>query len=501
METKHPYLQLICLPKFYGAEDEWPEFKRIFEETTIQYNISPIHNILRLDEALQGKAAQCVSRLMLGASSLPKVMERLEMCFGTTEDIVPASGYFKFESSEPDQERFEIPATTWESESLSFNYCYAEGITNVGGHNQNYSWRNLTKEVREGKRLADNNSNETKLWMNINADYEKPENDVDDEYKHPRGEDRDSGSVNDFVSCKLNEERVNVLQAAPDHFETLSRIRKRSDSISEPLVKAEAEIVPCYSNNVDLKVDNFNEFNCELGADNQVTESIILDFETEVNYLNVDLKMENSSAMSIENPSYSIDKPITELRGHSDKEGKQYLEQIDLTNMISRQHDKDCDNNVSSKHLQVTLKVKKTKTETPRNKMKRLRELYKFSDDKLVEILETLSSTPIKFTRAKGKVNLSFVKLIKDDQEQRQRKTKFKIIGDFALLHKQHVSNAESRNKILENKESFFNFNNIQSSMNTSVLLQICNWQQLDELVFDRGKSMLGEDLMFKFNL
>lgn len=78
---------VIRLPKFNGIRSEWPEFKRICQETSNKYQLTPLQSFMILDEALDGEAAKCVAGIMLGASYLPKIMERLEVHFGTAENM------------------------------------------------------------------------------------------------------------------------------------------------------------------------------------------------------------------------------------------------------------------------------------------------------------------------------------------------------------------------------------------------------------------------------
>lgn len=78
---------LMKLPKLSGNAKEWPRFKQIYDETTVEGGYTNLENIARLKEALVGEAARSVSNLMIGAANIPKVIQRLVDTFGKPEIV------------------------------------------------------------------------------------------------------------------------------------------------------------------------------------------------------------------------------------------------------------------------------------------------------------------------------------------------------------------------------------------------------------------------------
>ena len=76
---------LIELPDFNGANHLWPQFKRIFEDTTREGLFSDMENILRLTKHLKDEAYNHVCALFSQAENIGLIMTRLETRFGNTE--------------------------------------------------------------------------------------------------------------------------------------------------------------------------------------------------------------------------------------------------------------------------------------------------------------------------------------------------------------------------------------------------------------------------------
>lgn len=79
--------QLQILPTFCGEAREWPAFKRRFIETSQSGEYTDSENIIRLQQALSGKAARSVQALMLDPSNVQQIIDRLEKQFGQFRKI------------------------------------------------------------------------------------------------------------------------------------------------------------------------------------------------------------------------------------------------------------------------------------------------------------------------------------------------------------------------------------------------------------------------------
>lgn len=78
---------LVKLPMFYGSPKDWPKFKKIFEDTTLEGRFSNMDNLNRLQQSLGGNAAKSVNHLMMHADNIDIIMRRLELNFGRPEII------------------------------------------------------------------------------------------------------------------------------------------------------------------------------------------------------------------------------------------------------------------------------------------------------------------------------------------------------------------------------------------------------------------------------
>ena len=76
------------LPAFTGKPEEWPAFLSSFENSTRVCGYSNAENLLRLQQAVKGKARECVSSLLLIPSLVPDVIDILKTIFGRPEHII-----------------------------------------------------------------------------------------------------------------------------------------------------------------------------------------------------------------------------------------------------------------------------------------------------------------------------------------------------------------------------------------------------------------------------
>lgn len=80
--------KLIALPKLNGEADKWPQFIAQFDLTTKREQYCTEDNITRLEQALEGKARDLVSSLLIYHVNVPRIIERLRSRFGMPEQLV-----------------------------------------------------------------------------------------------------------------------------------------------------------------------------------------------------------------------------------------------------------------------------------------------------------------------------------------------------------------------------------------------------------------------------
>lgn len=97
--------KLISLPKFNGDADKWPQFFAQFERTTSREQYTTEDNVTRLEQALEGRAKDLVSSLLIHHTNVPRIMERLRSRFGMPEQLVDTQliAIRKFEAIAEDQ--------------------------------------------------------------------------------------------------------------------------------------------------------------------------------------------------------------------------------------------------------------------------------------------------------------------------------------------------------------------------------------------------------------
>ncbi|KAL0818483.1 hypothetical protein ABMA28_008938 [Loxostege sticticalis] len=80
--------QVIDLPIFTGAFNEWLPFAAAYKESSTAYNFTDVENLARLRNCLRGEAKEAVAELLCTGGSPEQVMRTLEQCFGRPEFII-----------------------------------------------------------------------------------------------------------------------------------------------------------------------------------------------------------------------------------------------------------------------------------------------------------------------------------------------------------------------------------------------------------------------------
>ncbi|XP_055538219.1 uncharacterized protein LOC129725877 [Wyeomyia smithii] len=73
------------LPKFYGAAEEWPVFISAYEHANQSCGFTNAENLVRLQEALRGRALETVRNRLLLPENVPLIIEKLRKRFGNPE--------------------------------------------------------------------------------------------------------------------------------------------------------------------------------------------------------------------------------------------------------------------------------------------------------------------------------------------------------------------------------------------------------------------------------
>ncbi|XP_055918708.1 uncharacterized protein LOC129950814 [Eupeodes corollae] len=76
------------LPTFTGSPEEWPLFKRMYEQSTQACGFSVEENLMRFQRALKGRARELVSSQLVEPSCVPQIMICLQMAFGQPNIIL-----------------------------------------------------------------------------------------------------------------------------------------------------------------------------------------------------------------------------------------------------------------------------------------------------------------------------------------------------------------------------------------------------------------------------
>lgn len=76
------------LPPFDGSPENWPFFISQYNESTRQYNYTPLQNTSRLSQALTGEALNSVKCFLINPNNTEHVINTLEFLFGRSELIL-----------------------------------------------------------------------------------------------------------------------------------------------------------------------------------------------------------------------------------------------------------------------------------------------------------------------------------------------------------------------------------------------------------------------------
>ncbi|XP_036336317.1 uncharacterized protein LOC118746581 [Rhagoletis pomonella] len=80
--------KIFPLPIFSGSPEDWQTFIEAFESTTAEFDYSNLHNIMRLRDALQGRARETVVSLLGNSSNVTTIIEILREAFGRPEQLI-----------------------------------------------------------------------------------------------------------------------------------------------------------------------------------------------------------------------------------------------------------------------------------------------------------------------------------------------------------------------------------------------------------------------------
>ncbi|XP_073835506.1 uncharacterized protein [Musca autumnalis] len=83
-----PQKKIYPLPIFSGLPEEWPTFSESFYSTTNEFMYTDLHNIMRLRDALKGKARETVEPLLGSSANVEDIMSSLKETFGRPEQLI-----------------------------------------------------------------------------------------------------------------------------------------------------------------------------------------------------------------------------------------------------------------------------------------------------------------------------------------------------------------------------------------------------------------------------
>ena len=80
--------KIYPLPIFSGSPEEWKTFYEAFTTTTEEFEYSNLHNIMRMREAVQGKARETVESLLSSSDNVDAILEILKETYGRPEQLI-----------------------------------------------------------------------------------------------------------------------------------------------------------------------------------------------------------------------------------------------------------------------------------------------------------------------------------------------------------------------------------------------------------------------------
>ncbi|XP_058979028.1 uncharacterized protein LOC131802654 isoform X1 [Musca domestica] len=80
--------KIYPLPIFSGLPEEWQAFFEAYESTTTEFGYSNLHNIMRLRDALKGRARETVESMLGSSANVSAILEILQETFGRPEQLI-----------------------------------------------------------------------------------------------------------------------------------------------------------------------------------------------------------------------------------------------------------------------------------------------------------------------------------------------------------------------------------------------------------------------------
>ncbi|XP_075163102.1 uncharacterized protein LOC142235727 [Haematobia irritans] len=84
----HRHKKIYDLPKFSGSPEDWQTFIESFNSTTVEFQYSDLHNIMRLRESLYGKARETVESLLTNSKNVGAILDVLAETFGRPDQLI-----------------------------------------------------------------------------------------------------------------------------------------------------------------------------------------------------------------------------------------------------------------------------------------------------------------------------------------------------------------------------------------------------------------------------
>ena len=80
--------KIYPLPLFTGKPEEWQSFVEAFTTTTNEFQYSNLHNIMRLRDAITGRARETVEALLSNSANVGAIMQVLKETYGRPEQLI-----------------------------------------------------------------------------------------------------------------------------------------------------------------------------------------------------------------------------------------------------------------------------------------------------------------------------------------------------------------------------------------------------------------------------
>ncbi|XP_075147473.1 uncharacterized protein LOC142221612 isoform X2 [Haematobia irritans] len=83
-----PQKKIYPLPTFSGLPEEWQTFFEAFESTTAEFGYNNLHKIMRLRDAIKGRARENVESLLGNSANVEIIIQTLKETFGRPEQLI-----------------------------------------------------------------------------------------------------------------------------------------------------------------------------------------------------------------------------------------------------------------------------------------------------------------------------------------------------------------------------------------------------------------------------